>query len=53
MEGEIDGRRGRQLQNDLKEMRGNWKFKDRAVDPTAWKTRFGRGHGLVVRQTTE
>jgi hypothetical protein len=33
--GEIDGRRGRQLQADLKEMRGNWKLKDKAVGRTA------------------
>jgi len=53
IEGEIDGRRGRQIQDDLKEMRGNWKLKDRAVDRTVWKTCFGRGYGLVIRQTTE
>jgi hypothetical protein len=34
IEGEIDGRRGRKLQDDLKKMRGNWKLKDRAVDHT-------------------
>ena len=41
IEGEIDGRRGRQLQDNLKEMRGNWKLKKKAVDRTVWKTRFG------------
>jgi len=30
----MDSRRGRQLQADLKEMRGNWKLKDKAVDRT-------------------
>jgi hypothetical protein len=34
IEGEMDSRRGRQLQADLKEMRGNWKLKDKAVDRT-------------------
>jgi hypothetical protein len=53
IEGERGGRIGRQLQNDLKEMRGSRKLKDKAVDRTVWKTRFGRGYGLVIRQTTE
>jgi hypothetical protein len=49
---EITGRRGRrrkQLLDDLKEKRRYWK----ALDRTLWGTRFGRGYGPVVRQTTE
>ena len=33
--------------------RGHWKFKEEALDRTLWKTRFGRGYGPVLRQTTE
>jgi hypothetical protein len=53
---EVTGRRGRrrkQLPNDLKETRGYWKFKEEALARTQWRTRFGRGYGPVVRQTTE
>jgi hypothetical protein len=28
-------------------------LKEEALDRTQWRTRFGRGYGLVVRQTTE
>jgi hypothetical protein len=28
-------------------------LKDEALDRTVWRTRFGRGYGPVVRQTTE
>jgi hypothetical protein len=54
LEGRIKmtGRRGRkhkQLLDDLKEKR-YWKLKDEALDRTLWRTRFGRGHGPVVRQ---
>jgi hypothetical protein len=28
------------------------KFKEEALDRTAWKTRFGWGYGPVMRQTT-
>jgi hypothetical protein len=52
----MTGRRGTrltQLLNDLKETRGEWKLKEEALDPTLWNTRFGRGYGPVVRQTTE
>jgi hypothetical protein len=34
-------------------MKGYWKFKEEALDPTLWRTRFGRGHGTVVRRTGE
>jgi hypothetical protein len=53
---EVTGRRGgrlKQLLDDLKEKRGDWKLKEEALDRTVWRTRFGRGEDLVVRQTTE
>jgi hypothetical protein len=58
IEGRIDvtGRRGRwreQLLDDLKEKRGYWKLKEDAPDRTVWRTRFGRGYGLVAKQTTD
>jgi hypothetical protein len=28
-------------------------LKEEALDRTLWRTRFGRGYGLVIRQTTE
>jgi hypothetical protein len=43
------GRRHKQLQDDLKEMRGYWKLKEEALN----RTRFGRDYGPIVRQTTE
>jgi hypothetical protein len=52
---EMTGRRGRRrkrLLNDLKETRGYWKFTEEALDRNLWRTRFGRGYGPVVRQTT-
>jgi hypothetical protein len=53
---EMTGRRGRrrkQLLDDLKEKKIYWKLKEEALDRTLWRTRFGRGYGPVVRQTTE
>jgi hypothetical protein len=53
---EMMGRRGRrreQLLDDLKEKRRYWKLKEEALDCTLWRSRFGRGYGPVVRQTTE
>jgi hypothetical protein len=53
---EMKGRRGRrckQLLDDLKGKRRYWKLKEEALDRTLWRTRFGRGYGPVVRQTTE
>ena len=47
------GRRRTQLLGDLKEMRGYWKLKEKALDCTVWRTRFGRGYGPVVRQSNE
>jgi hypothetical protein len=52
----MTGRRGRrreQLLDDLKENRRYWKLKEEALDRPMWRTRFGRGYGPVVRQTTE
>ena len=52
---EVLGRRGigcKQLLDDLKERRKYWKLKEEALGRTVWRTRFGRGCGLVVRQTT-
>jgi hypothetical protein len=58
LEGNINmtGRRGRrrkQLLDDLKEKRIDWKLKEEALDRTLWRTRFGRGYGPSVRQTAE
>jgi hypothetical protein len=52
---EVTGRRERrrkQLLDDLKEKRRYWKLKGKALDKTLWRSRFGRGYGPVVRQTT-
>jgi hypothetical protein len=54
---EVAGRRGkrpRKLQNDIQERRGYCKLKKEARDLTLWRTRFGRGCGLVEgRQQNE
>jgi hypothetical protein len=53
---EITGKRGRrrkQLLDDLRETRAYWKLKDEAVDPTVWRSHFGRCYGPVVGQTAE
>jgi hypothetical protein len=53
---EMTGRRGtrrKQLLDDLKEKRGYWKLKEEALDRSQWKSRFGRGYGPVIKQTTE
>jgi hypothetical protein len=34
----------------LKDDRGKLKLKDKAPSHTSWKTRFGKGYGLVLRQ---
>jgi hypothetical protein len=31
----------------------SWKLNYEALDCTLWRTRFGRGYGPVLRQTTE
>jgi hypothetical protein len=46
-------RRRKQLLDDLMEKKRYWKLKEEALDRTLWRTRFGRGYGLVVRQTAE
>ena len=48
-----EGQRCKQLQNDLQKVRGYWKLKPETPDTTVWKTLFGRGYVLVIRQTTE
>ena len=58
IEGEVEavgrqGRRCKQLLDDLKETRELWKLKEEALDCTVWRTRFGRGCGPVVKQNTE
>jgi hypothetical protein len=45
------GRRRRKLLHDLKDRRGYSHLKEEALDRTMWRARFGRGFGLVVRQT--
>jgi hypothetical protein len=53
---EVTGRRGRRrrkLLDDLKERRGYSHLKEEALDRTMWRSRFGRGFGPVVRQTTK
>ena len=47
------GRRRKQLADDLKETKYYWKLKQEALDRTLWRTRFGNGCGLVVRQIAE
>ena len=53
---EVTGRRGRRhrkLLDDLKERRGYFHLKEKALDRTMWRAFFGRGFGPVVRQTTK
>jgi len=47
------GRRRRKLLDDLKERRGYSHLKEEALERTKWRSRFGRGFGPVVRQTTK
>ena len=47
------GRRRKQLLENLKGKRGYWKLKGKPLHRTVWRILFGRGCGLVVRQTTE
>jgi len=52
----VKGRRGsrrRKLLDDLKERRGYSRLKEKALDRTIWRTRFGRGFGPVMKQTTK
>jgi hypothetical protein len=53
---EVTGRQGkrrRKLLDDLKERRGYCHLKEEALDRTMLRARFGRGFGIVVRQTTK
>jgi hypothetical protein len=43
------GRRRRKLLDELKEKRGYSNLKEKALDYTMWRARFGRGFGPVVR----
>jgi hypothetical protein len=47
------GRRRRKLLDDLKKRRGCSHLKEEALDRTMWRAPFGRGFGLVVRQTAK
>ena len=47
------GRRRRKLLDDLKERRGYSHLKEKALDRTMWRARFGRRFGSVVRLTTK
>jgi hypothetical protein len=53
---EVTGRQGRRrkkLLDDVKEKRGYFHLKEKALDRTMWRARFGRGFGPFVRQTTK
>ena len=47
------GRRRKKLLDDLKNRRGYSHLKEKALDRTMWRNRFGGGFGPVVRQNTE
>jgi hypothetical protein len=47
------GRRRRELLDDLKKRRGYSHLKEEVLDRTMWRARFGRIFGPVVRQTTK
>jgi hypothetical protein len=47
------GRGRRKLLDDLKERRKYSHLKEKVLDRTMWRARFGRGFGPVVRQTTK
>lgn len=49
----LQGRRSKQLMDNLQKRRGCWKMKEEAVARTQWENRFGRGSGPGARQTTE
>ena len=48
---ERQGRRCKQLLDDLKETRGYWKLKEKALNRTVWRIGFERSYGPVVRET--
>jgi len=45
------GRRNKRLLDYLKKKTGYWKLKEEALHRIPWRPRFGRGYGLVIRQT--
>jgi hypothetical protein len=47
------GRRRRKLLDELKKWRGYSHLKEKSLDRTMWRARFGRGFRPVVRQTTK
>jgi hypothetical protein len=47
------GRRSKQLLDNLKETRGYYKLKKDALHLIMWRTGFERGYGPVVRQTRQ
>jgi len=47
------GRRCKKLLDELKDRRGYSHLKQKALDRTMWRHRFGGGFGPVVRQITE
>ena len=47
------GRRRKKLLDDFKDRRGYSHLKEKALDRTMWRHRFGGGFGPVVRQNTE
>ena len=47
------GRRRKKLLDDLKDRRGYSHLKEKALDRTMGRNRFGGGFGPVVRQNTE
>ena len=58
IKGEIEvarrrGRRRKKPLDDLKDRRGYSHLKEKALDRTMWRHRFGGGFGPVVRQNIE
>jgi len=49
---EMTERRGRR-QKQILETKRYWKLKEEALCHNHWRSRFGRGYGPVVRQTTQ
>ena len=46
------GRRRKQVLNNLKETKGNWRLKKEALG-TMWRTRCQSGYGPLVREATD
>ena len=47
------GRRRRKLLDGIKNRKGYSHLKEKALDRTMWRHRFGGGFGPVVKQNTE